>query len=930
MPLFPRRNPSCHNRRRRSAGTRTLFVEKLETRRLLTAVPYGAAPSDTGEFLLGSVLVTPVFLESNGVLDTSTEDWTSPQIAETKAKIVDAMDWWVQTLANQTSVHHLEFIYDFQYADTPVETKFEPISQTSNTYELYVDEFLVQAGFATSGSSTNDILPFNDAQRRNFDTNWAFTIFVVNSQNDADGMFAAGGTFDQAFAFAGGRFMVVPSTRPVRTFTHELDHMFWGNDEYSGGGTNLYLRERGYYNTQNLNAKDNPAPGFVQQDSIMAAGTAYFNAFNNHTSAPSTLAMIGWQDTDGDGVFDVLDIPHTLDVSASYNATTGAIRVLGQAEVGRLRNLNSEGNQSDITINRIDTLQYRLDGGNWMNIDNYGTYMAVLDISMTVATGANTMEIRTISVDSGTGVLVTSSEPLSVPAGVPVVAVESGIAGNIFNDVDSDGQRDNNEIPLIGRTVQLFDNQGIPVIGQRIVEPDDFPNGTTLDESIVSGVTLSASGFLAFDDAVIANLSTTNPTGGLVFVYSGAGRLNTEWQEFRAEFVAEFDGLVGRVSVDAIASSDGEIARLEAFDGSGNTLGRFTTPAMTAGQTVTMELSDPTVQIATVRAYGRNGHDVHLDRLVWGTPSATTTDVLGNYAFSYLPVGDYTVKTSINATITTPVSAEHLVSLSANAQVTSRDFGAVFAAPWQNPNNQQDVNADQLVTTTDLVNLVGDIFLHGQRQLDPPTDQSGPPLFGDITGEGRVSVADVSAILQYLFLRSTNGGGGGGGGEPLSVASVTRTPPFSRTVEIPAPTPGAGEPYFTATVDTVPSIDSPRRDWTPVADLPHSEALMLDVALWDQELVDVIARFASTRSPITDVHRIEMIDAVSDTRVIVQTGQNKPKEIALPDAPLDLAFLMEEELLDLIVDRQTSDDDHASEALESEQTDPAMDGPLAP
>ncbi|MEO1973923.1 MAG: hypothetical protein ABGX07_20330, partial [Pirellulaceae bacterium] len=367
--------------------------------------------------------------------------------------------------------------------------------------------------------------------------------------------------------------------------------------------------------------------------------------------------------------------------------------------------------------------------------------------------------------------------------------------------------------------------------------------GTTLDESIVSGVTLSASGFLAFDDAVIANLSTTNPTGGLVFVYSGAGRLNTEWQEFRAEFVAEFDGLVGRVSVDAIASSDGEIARLEAFDGSGNTLGRFTTPAMTAGQTVTMELSDPTVQIATVRAYGRNGHDVHLDRLVWGTPSATTTDVLGNYAFSYLPVGDYTVKTSINATITTPVSAEHLVSLSANAQVTSRDFGAVFAAPWQNPNNQQDVNADQLVTTTDLVNLVGDIFLHGQRQLDPPTDQSGPPLFGDITGEGRVSVADVSAILQYLFLRSTNGGGGGGGGEPLSVASVTRTPPFSRTVEIPAPTPGAGEPYFTATVDTVPSIDSPRRDWTPVADLPHSEALMLDVALWDQELVDVIARF---------------------------------------------------------------------------------------
>jgi hypothetical protein len=852
-------------------------------------------------------LVTPVFLESNGVLDESTEDWTASQIAETKAKIVDAMQWWVDTLANQTSVHHLEFVYDFTYADQPFETKYEPISQISNTYELYVDDFLNEVGFATQGSSTNDILPFNDAQRRDFGTNWAFTIFVVNSANDADGMFAPGGTFDQAFAFAGGRFIVIPSTRPTRTFTHEVDHMFWGNDEYSASGPNSYLRTRGYYDTQNLNAKDNPASGFVQQDSIMAAGTAYFNAFNNHTSSPSTLAMIGWQDSNGNGVFDLLDIPHTLDVSASYDAASGAIRVIGEAKVGTLRNQNSAGNQSDITINRIDQLQYRLDGGDWMSLGDYGTYEATLDVSITAASGASTMEIRTVSVDQGTGQLVASSAVFSVPANVPVTVVNSGIAGNVFNDTDSDGQRDSKEIPLIGRLVQLVDNQGTPIASQQTVEPDDFANGTTLDENVVSGVTFSASGFLAFNAVVIANLSTTNPTGGQVFVYSTGAGLNTEWQEFRAEFVAEFDLLVGRVWLDAIASSDGEIARLEAFDGDGNSLGRVSTPVMTAGQRVTLELTDPTVKIASIRAYGRNGHDVHLDRLVWGTESTTATDALGNYAFSYLPAGDYLVQTSIAATITSPLNAQHQVNLSANEGVTSRDFGAAFAAPWQNPNNRNDVNADQRVTTTDLVNLVGDIFLHGQRQLDSPTDQSGPPLFGDITGEGRVSIADVSALLQHLFLQST-----AGGGEPHSLASTTPPTRFNTTVSEPA-SPAAGEPSVVvppsiglALASAVPNVpaDIPRRQ-TNTVDLlvrpPQGDEMVFDLALWDRELLIGIGQFASTMSPtIAVLSQLETryeVDAVQDG-----AERDEPRRTALRDALRHLLSPVEEELLDLIAE----------------------------
>ena len=47
MPL--RRNP-----------TRLMHVERLESRVVMTGLPFGAMPEDTGEFMLGDVLVTVV------------------------------------------------------------------------------------------------------------------------------------------------------------------------------------------------------------------------------------------------------------------------------------------------------------------------------------------------------------------------------------------------------------------------------------------------------------------------------------------------------------------------------------------------------------------------------------------------------------------------------------------------------------------------------------------------------------------------------------------------------------------------------------------------------------------------------------------------------------------------------------------------------
>ena len=89
------------------------------------------------------------------------------------------------------------------------------------------------------------------------------------------------------------------------------------------------------------------------------------DAFAAHVSPDSTLAMVGWQDSDGDGVFDVADVPLRLEGIGYFDAATSRYHFRGDASAVPLMNRNSSGNQSDITLNRISELQYRIDQGAW-------------------------------------------------------------------------------------------------------------------------------------------------------------------------------------------------------------------------------------------------------------------------------------------------------------------------------------------------------------------------------------------------------------------------------------------------------------------------------------------------------------------------------------------------------------------------------------
>ncbi len=68
---------------------------------------------------------------------------------------------------------------------------------------------------------------------------------------------------------------------------------------------------------------------------------------------------------------------------------------------------------------------------------------------------------------------------------------------------------------------------------------------------------------------------------------------------------------------------------------------------------------------------------------------------------------------------------------------------------WQNPTNRFDVNDDGFVTPLDGELVAQSLKAGGARTLDAGTD-SPPPPFLDVTGDNKLSIADVDAIVDQL------------------------------------------------------------------------------------------------------------------------------------------------------------------------------------
>lgn len=755
-----------------------MAFEPLESRALLASVPFGAADQDLAEFMVGKVAVNVAFFESAGAIgpgyDESTEDWTPTLIAETKAKVAEGLQWWVDTLANQNSVHTLEFDIDWQYADNPVTTMQEPINRISSEFTTWGAEFFEAVGFENASASTfvDNLETYNHQQRIANDAHWSFTIFVANSENDEGDTWAAGGPFSRAFALPQEKLIVMPSGRPASTVAHEVGHMFWAMDEYQGGGS--YEKTRGVYNTPNTNAWNNPDPNYVRQPSIMARsagieGSLLEIAYGNHTSSQSSLEMIGWRDSDGDGIFDILDVPHQLQGSGYYNSATSEYIFRGSAEVGTTPNLNPRPGEStaagslrnDMTINQITHVEYRIDGGDWVQLETtFDSYQVDLDLAIEVPNDFGQIELRVVDastrrIDAETGLpnfdTGVVSNPFFGEAARPTSTAFSGINGFVRYDLDRDGALQPTETNgLAGWTVQVVDSVGAPLELTDGVEPDDVPTGTDVD-TLNAQVTLSAIGSGVDNPHVTTGVELQTSTGWQVFRnYLTPSWSVSEWTEQDRRLRMDFTTPVSTLSLDAISNSSADYGRLEIYDSNDNLIGRYTTDAISAGTWETMTLSRHQGDIAYAIASGHRDAKILLDNLRFGADSTTTTDAAGAYSLPYLPAGDYTVEVTPAADfVLTGDDSQQVEVAGLQANI---DFAAALDGPatWTNPTNAFDIDNDGAVDLLDALLIVNNIHSLGERNLPPIQPGSVPPPFLDPTGDERVSLQDALAVVNHI------------------------------------------------------------------------------------------------------------------------------------------------------------------------------------
>jgi hypothetical protein len=723
---------------------RRLRVEILESRRVMASLPFGAEPEDTGEFMLGRIAVTPVFLESDGSIDPSTEDWSPAQVEQVFSNIQTGLNWWTQLLATKSSVHTLEWVLDRTYVDNQPPISYEPINRNSNAYSLWVSEFLTDIGYASSPDLETNMRAFNHAQRQKWDTDWSFTIFVVNSRNDADDSFAVGGSFSRAFAFAGGLFQVVPSDRPASTFTHETGHMFWARDEYPGSGN--YYQRRGYYNAQNTNAVDlNPQSGFVQQPSIMSSDTSLQTAYTSLVSPDSTLAQIGWKDSDGDGIFDVLDVPLLLEGTGRMSANGANYRFVGRAAAQALPNLNSSGLQNNITLNTIDRIEYRLNGGAWTTIATPRAYETNVDVTIPLSVTTGSIEIRAIDADLG----VTSNLFQGVLGAQPDVTIVSGINGFVWNDSNQNGTWNANENGLPGATIALVNGAGQVLQLQRTLEPDDFGNGQL--NTVQNGVRIDTIGNNTNGRIAVLTDSAAS-TGTKVFKPVAInGTILDSFSGDDQQLRARFDANTTFASIDVFAVIDDTDVRLDAYDAIGNLVARSERKGLLGGQRVTLEVGSTSPNISYVIARGFDKSFVKLDNLRFGPRSTTVARSDGSYSFPHLPAGTYNLRVSGPTSgyeSSSPVSSLQTVVL-ASAAISHTDFGIYLPpSPWQNPTLPENVNNQGGVDPLDVLLLINEINRGGSRALQG-SGLTAPPYW-DPTGDRVLDPLDVLLVINYI------------------------------------------------------------------------------------------------------------------------------------------------------------------------------------
>ncbi len=341
------------------------------------------SPTELAAYADGSVTVSVIFTQSTGV--AGTEDWTAddprnPGDRRTflLGKIDLALAWWAtyEWPTDPPLSSGLTFVIPpagTLGAPQTVSVPSEPIAQSAANDDVWRRAVMTFLGFP--GDSPPPETAYGDAVRRANATDWAFTVYVVDSLRDSNGEFT-----DGFFAYTYdlfGPYMVLTydndhygPTYFDSVMAHEMGHVFGALDEYymppSSGypsGSDLHS---GYLWVRNANAEN--SFGRAPLPCIMRGGDVGIIAYLDRDVCPSTRGQVGWRDADQDGIPNVVDTLPSFTLPQPTVADDGTLSAAGTVRENPWPRGGKPPLQAfshDISVYVPHDVLYRVDGGAW-------------------------------------------------------------------------------------------------------------------------------------------------------------------------------------------------------------------------------------------------------------------------------------------------------------------------------------------------------------------------------------------------------------------------------------------------------------------------------------------------------------------------------------------------------------------------------------
>jgi hypothetical protein len=211
-------------------------IQELEDKGLLLYQTPQGRLQGTSEALRGSAVLTVLFVESDGSIESDLYTWTSSAESFILNELLEALSWW-SAESNQYGCPVTFTLDYYSGTDSRCQQGYEPLNGNHSSWdeELWIDLVMNNFGY-TSGGVFDKVDAFNTWQRDYFGTDWSYSAFVHYNPYPApttynDGYFA--------WAFLGGPWTHMLYRNDgwgLSAFSdvlaHETGHIFWACDEY--------------------------------------------------------------------------------------------------------------------------------------------------------------------------------------------------------------------------------------------------------------------------------------------------------------------------------------------------------------------------------------------------------------------------------------------------------------------------------------------------------------------------------------------------------------------------------------------------------------------------------------------------------------------------------------------------------------------------